>query len=424
MSVVLVGLDHRMAPLELLEKVAIADHDLDKVVADLRGYANFSELVVLSTCLRTEIYAVVERFHDAVSEITDALADHAGLTASSLGTSLTIAYDYDVATHLFSVASGLESSVPGETEVLGQVRRAHERALEDQVSGPILNELFRSAVHAGKRVRTETPISRGATSFAQAAVAMAADHLGGSFAGKTIALVGAGDLGAGVIEAIVSRDPDAPPAAVLVANRTIERATELIGALDAPSTDLRAMALEDLSAALNDVDLLVAAIDADGFLLTYEDLSGRERPLLIVDLGVPRNIDPMARSLDEVSLVDVSDLGRRVKATLESRRDEIDAANRIVNDEVHRYRDVARARGAAPVVASLRSRFEELRTTELERRRSEFSDLDDEQWLKIDALTKSMFAKVLHEPTVVVRDTAGTPRGERLVDALRTLFGC
>ena len=138
---------------------------------------------------------------------------------------------------------------------------------------------------------------------------------------------------------------------------------------------------------------------------------------------MPRNADPAIRDFAAISVIDVGDLGRKVKATLEHRRDEIDAATRIVNDEVHRYRDVARARGAAPVIASLRNRFDDQRVAELARRRSEFGDLSDEQWERIDALTRSMYAKTLHEPTMVVRDTAGTPKGERLVEALRALFG-
>ncbi len=423
MSVVLVGLDHRNAPLELLEQVAISDHDLSKVITDLRGYANFSELVVVSTCLRTEIYAVVERFHDAVAEITDALASHAQLSPSSLGTSLTIAYDYDVATHLFSVAAGLESSVPGETEVLGQVRRAHERALEDQVSGPVLNELFRAAVHAGKRVRTETPISRGTTSFAHASVALAAEHFAGSFEGLRLAIVGAGDLGSGVIDALSSLPATSAPHSIVVVNRTRERAQELLERFDGDDVKISTAELAALPTLLDEVDVIITAIELEDHLLTKELVSERTTPLLVVDLGMPRNADPAIRDLAAISVIDVGDLGRKVKATLEHRRDEIDAATRIVNDEVHRYRDVARARGAAPVIASLRNRFDDQRVAELARRRSEFGDLSDEQWERIDALTRSMYAKTLHEPTMVVRDTAGTPKGERLVEALRALFG-
>ena len=366
---------------------------------------------------------MVERFHDAVAEITDALAAHAKLSPSSLGTSLTIAYDYDVATHLFSAASGLESSVPGETEVLGQVRRAHERALEDQVSGPVLNELFRAAVHAGKRVRTETPISRGTTSFAHASVALAAEHFDGTFAGLRIGIVGAGDLGSGVIEALSGLNAALAPTSIVVVNRTKERAEAVLEQIDLPEVLIEAAEFSGFASVLDSVDVVITAIESEDHLITRELVERRTAPLLVVDLGMPRNADPTIRELAEISVIDVGDLGRKVKASLEHRRDEIEAASRIVNDEVHRYRDVARARGAAPVIAALRSRFDEQRMAELDRRRSEFSDLSDDQWERVSALTRSMYAKTLHEPTMVVRDTAGTPKGERLVEALRALFG-
>lgn len=425
MSVVVVGLDHRSAPLEMLEKVAVTDHDLDKVIADLRGYANIGEVVVVSTCLRTEVYAVVERFHDAVAEITEVLAQRAGLAPSAFGSSLTIAHDYDVASHLFSVAAGLESSVPGESEVLGQVRRAHERAMEDHVAGPVLNELFRAAIHAGKRVRTETPIARGATSFASAAVSMAASELGGSFTGRSILLVGAGDLGAGIVEAIVSFDEEHPPTSVAVANRTLGRAEEVLAQMATSTIATRALGLDDaaaLAAAVHDADVVVCAIDAEHFVIDAAHLEHRTRPVLVVDLGVPRNVDPEARELPHVTIVDVADLGRVVKKTLDSRRAELDAGARIVVDEVLRYQQTARARSAAPVVAALRQRVEDIRRNELDRRRGDFDDLDEATWEKVEALTRSITAKVLHDPTTLVKDAAGTPRGERIVEVVRALF--
>jgi len=307
--------------------------------------------------------------------------------------------------------------------VLGQVRRAHERALEDQVSGPVLNELFRAAVHAGKRVRTETPISRGATSFAQAAVALAAEHFGGTFAELRIGIVGAGDLGSGVIESLSNLSPSHGPASIVVINRTKERADELLERLQLDNVTTESGDLAEMASVIDRVDVIITAIESDEHLITTKLVAARTEPLLIVDLGMPRNADPMIREFEAISVIDVGDLGRKVKATLEHRRDEIEAASRIVNDEVHRYRDVARARGAAPVIAALRRRFDEQRVAELERRRNDFADFSDDQWERVSALTRSMYAKTLHEPTMVVRDTAGTPKGERLVEALRALFG-
>ncbi len=173
MSVVVVGLQHTQAPLPLLEATAVADGDLHKMLGELRHCRNVQETVVLSTCLRTEVYAVVDRFHDAVAEIYDVLSEHSARSVEELSAHATIRFDDDVTSHLFSVTSGLESMVTGETEVVGQVRRAFERAQEEGACGPVLSALFRHALQTGKRVRTETGISKGTTSFAYAAVTVA-----------------------------------------------------------------------------------------------------------------------------------------------------------------------------------------------------------------------------------------------------------
>ena len=197
MSVVVVGLEHKQAPLSLLEGVAVGDAEHGKVMGALRDCDNLQESVLLSTCLRTEVYAVVDRFHDAVAEVERLLASLAGQDVTALQPYLGIRFDDDVPGHLFSVASGLESAVVGESEVLGQVRRAWERAHAERVSGPVLARLFRHAVHTGKRVRSETGIGRGTTSFAHAAIELAERRLPGGMAGRRVVVIGAGHMGSG-----------------------------------------------------------------------------------------------------------------------------------------------------------------------------------------------------------------------------------
>ena len=229
MSVVVVGIEQREAPLDLLERVAVTDHALPKALASLRDRANLSEAVVVSTCLRTEVYAVVERFHDGVAEIQDFMATLADTTVASLADHLVIRFDDDVADHLFTVASGLDSAVLGESEVLGQVRRAWEKAQHERASGPVLGSLFRHAVETGKRVRSETAIARGITSLSHGAVAMAASRRPGGLEGASILVVGAGEMGEGVAQALAGHGP----AEVVVANRTPARAVAVVGALPA-----------------------------------------------------------------------------------------------------------------------------------------------------------------------------------------------
>ncbi len=421
MSVVVVGLEHRRAPLDLLERVTVAESDLPKVLGLLRDRANLEESVLLSTCLRTEVYAVVDRFHDAVSELQELLSAAAGLNSEALADHLTIRFDDDVADHLFSVAAGLESAVLGETEVLGQVRRAWEAAEEERVSGPVLGDLFRHAVQTGRRVRAETAIARGTTSFSHAAVEVAERQLAGGLAGRRVVVLGAGEMGAGVLHALRGRPAASAPEEIVLANRTAEPAESLAGA--EPDGRVRVVPLSPADY-LSTADVLIAAVRAPEPLIGPTALQGRdaEHPLVVVDLGVPRNVDPTLGALGGVTLINMDDLRDSVDNALDERRAEVDEARGIMAAELRRYQAARRARGAAPVVASLRGRLESARLTELARRRSQFGDLSDADWAQVEAVTRSVLAKLLHEPSVVLKETAGTARGERLVEALRTLF--
>jgi glutamyl-tRNA reductase len=424
-SVVVVGLEQRQAPLDLLEQVAVGDNALPKALGMLRDRANLSEAVVLSTCLRTEVYAVVERFHDGVAELQEFFAAIGGLPVDALADHLVTRFDDDVAEHLFTVASGLDSAVLGESEVLGQVRRAWERAQRERASGPVLGSLFRHAVETGKRVRSETAIARGITSLSNGAVAMAANRRPGGLAGSRILVVGAGEMGEGVIRAIGSHEP----AELVVANRTSDRAAELIAALPAElGSRSRVASMAKVPDALARADVAFTSVATTHPIVEAPVLAAavaqREPgdPLLVVDLGVPRNVEPAAASLAGVTLFDMDALRTAVEGALSGRQAELAHAQEIVADQLERYRVAARARGAAPVVSALRSRAEDVRRSELERHRSKLSELTEEQWNQVDAVTRSTVAKLLHEPTVVVKDAAGTPRGERLVEALRALF--
>ncbi len=425
MSVIVVGLEQKHAPLELLDRVSVTESDTAKALGRLRDQPNLSEAVLVSTCLRTEVYAVVERFHDGVAEIQEFLADMSGSPVDALGEYCTIRFDDDVTEHLFAVASGLESAVLGESEVLGQVRRAWERAQGEHASGPVLGALFRHAVETGKRVRSETAIARGITSLSHGAVALAADRRPDGLAGARVLVLGAGEMGEGVAQALAGRGVDH----LVVANRTAERAEAVVAALPPGAAG------SVVSSDLGGLDGLLAA--ADVVLTTVgtshpivdramlgSALAARGGPgdLVVVDLGMPRNVQPDSSTLAGLVLLDMEDLRAAVAEAIGGRRDEVTAATGIVSDEVERYRAASRARDAAPVVSALRSRVEDARVAELDRLRSKRSDLDEAQWAQVDAVTRSLVAKLLHQPTVTLKEAAGTPRGERLVEALRALF--
>jgi glutamyl-tRNA reductase len=425
-SVVVIGLEHKQAPLSLLEAVAVGDADLHKVLTALSHRRNLQETVVLSTCLRTEVYSVVDRFHDAVAEVYEVLSEHSGVSTDELAARATVRFDDDVTSHLFSVTAGLESTVLGESEVVGQVRRAFEHAREEGVCGPVLSALFQHALQTGKRVRTETGIARGTTSFAHAAVTVAQGQGDQGSAGeglrdKRVVVVGAGEMGLGVSRALCDIPAASAPRSIVVVSRSVARAEELVRQADCGSK-LRAGALEGVHAELAEADVVLSAVAAESHVLSAAHFSGVVGPMLVVDLGVPRNVDPVVGTLPSVTLLDMDTLSASVSRALGDREEESVAARAIVADEVERFRTASRQRGAAPVIAALRARLESLRVSELERHRAQLADLNEGEWEQVDVATRAAMAKMLHEPTMLLKETAGTPRGERLVEALRILF--
>ncbi len=417
MSVVIVGLNHRTVPLEILERMTVSDARLPKALDDLCGREYLSEAVVLSTCMRTEIYAVAGRFHGAMVDIRNFLAEWGGTEIECFSDHLYSFYEDAAVTHLFQVSSGIDSAVLGEGEVLGQVRNGWEAAQREEAAGPILGRLFRHAVEVGKRARSETGISRGTTSLSQAAVAMAGQRLG-TLRGRTILVLGAGDMGEGMAQALAA----VPGVRVLVVNRTWSKASALAKRFGGQPVELGG-----LPAALEQADVLLTSTGAPGILLEAADLEpvlpAREgRPLLVVDVAVPRDVDPGVGSLPGVTLLNMDDLKAFAEAGVAERRKEIAAVNAIITEEVERFAETTVQREMAPLVRALRERAEELRIGELERYRVRLNGLDDRQRDAVEALTKGILAKLLHEPTVQLKEAAGSVQGEQLAEAVRYLF--
>lgn len=417
MSVVVIGLNHRTMPLDLFERMTVDGARLPKALHDLAARDHLGEVVVLSTCNRTEVYAIAERFHGAYADVRNFLAELAFVAPDEFADHLYVHYDAEAIRHLFSVAAGLDSAVIGEAEILGQVRSSWERAGEEGTAGPVLNLLFRHALETGKRARTDTDIARGTASVSHAAVEMAAERLG-DLAGRRVLIMGAGDMAEGMATALQG----AGVADVLVANRTWRKARAL-----ADKVGGQAVRLSDLSTALLEVDLLltstgatVPVVEHDDFAPVMAERAGR--PLLIVDIAVPRDVDPAVAQLDGVTLLNIDDLRRFAQAGVERRSHELAAVEAIIDEELSRFRSAASARGAAPLVAALRQHAESVRAAELERFAAKLDGLDERQREAVEALTKGLVAKLLHQPTVTLKDTAGSATGERLADAARQLF--
>lgn len=416
MSFLSVGITHDKAPLDLLERVTIPEDEFGKVLGALLANANIQEAVVVSTCLRTEVYAVIDRFHGAVDEITATLAAHRELAADELTPNLTIQFDRGVANHLFHVASGLKSVVPGEFEVLGQLRRSLERAEEEHAVGPELSELFHRAIGAGRRVRSETAIARGTTSFAQATVDLIRREVGDRLQDSSVAVIGAGQLAEGIVKGLVSLGHG--PRSVTIVNRTRDNAASLMSTMSDDRVVVRDWS--DLRRVVNESAVTVFAAEVNEPLLVPNDLE--PRPTLLVDLGMPRCVDASVDAVPGVRRLDIAHLERVVHETLAERHAELDAAEGIVALEIDKYLEDRRSRGAAAIVSEFRELLESVRVSELERRSSDLSDLTPEQRERVESLTRSLLAKVAHTPTQALKDAAGTDRGLRLTEALRNLF--
>jgi glutamyl-tRNA reductase len=416
-SVVVLGLNHRTVPLDLLERVTIDDSRLPKALHDVMSRDHVSEAVVLSTCNRSEVYVVAEKFHPAYADLRTFFSELAFVPPEELADHLYVLDGADAASHLFSVAAGLDSAVIGEAEILGQVRQAWEKAQEEQAAGSQLNLLFRHALEVGKRARTETGIGRHVASVSTAAVAMAAERLG-SLQGRSILVMGAGDMGEGMVRSLATNGVTD----IRIANRTWERAADL-----AERVGGRAIRLVDLDASLAEVDLLLTGTGASSMLIEHADVARVMQvrdgaPLLVVDVAVPRDVDPTASDLPGVTLLDMDDLRAFAEAGQAERRREVAGVRTMVGEELDRYMGVSSAREVAPLVAALRDQADAVRRAELDRYRAKLGELDERQLEAVEALTHGIVAKLLHQPTIGLKDAAGTPKGERLAEALRDLF--
>jgi len=442
-SIVVVGANHRSAPLDLLERMAVSGERLPKLLHSLDGADDLSEVVVLATCNRTEVYLVAERFHGAYSQVRDFFSDLTFQAPDVFTDHLYVHYDEAAVRHVFEVAAGLDSAVPGEHEILGQVRTAWDIARAEGTSRRSLNLLFRHAIEVGKRARTETRIAHHVTSVSQAAVIMAGEHLSdgaepaeakcaGARAatgldGRRVVVVGAGAMARGMAGFLA----DAGVEELVIANRTPERAEALAesisGAEGRRTTPMvRCVPLDAIAAELPTADVLLAATDAEVPVLDAETvaagIAGRTTPLLVVDVAVPRDIDPAVAEVDGVEVLDMAAVAELTEANLAARHSEALAVGRIVDEELVRFAEVVSAREVAPIVTALRSRAEDVRRGELDRFAGRLAALEPEQRAAVEAMTKGLLAKLLHEPTVNLKEAAGSTRGERLAESVRDLF--
>jgi glutamyl-tRNA reductase len=417
MSVLAVGLSHRSAPVSLLERVSVSAEAVPKLLHDLQQSAHIESSVVVSTCNRVEIYAEVPRFHAAVNEITELLARSAGVALDELTAHLYVHYEDRAVQHLFSVASGLDSMVAGEAQVLGQLRAAYRVAREYAAAGGEIGGLMEQALRVGKRVHAETDVDRAGASVV--AVGLAAGRaVVGDFSTRSAVVIGAGSVGALSAQTLLRQGVTA----ITVVNRTPEHAQRV-----ADGVGGRTAGLEDLAAVLRDTDIVISCTGSVGTVVSADVVADAmasrqpDRPLFVLDLALPHDIDRAVRALPGVTLVGLDDLRLELEAAESS--DAVGHARRIVAEEVGGYLAVQRAAAVAPTVVALRSKAAEVVDAELLRLQGRLPELDERSRVEVATAVRRVVDKLLHAPTVRVKELAGTPDGQSYADVLGELFG-
>jgi len=432
-SVLLFGVSHRSAPVAILEQLAADEADQVKLVEQVLQSPLVTEAMILSTCNRVEVYAVVDAFHGGLSAIGQVLADHSGLSMGDLTKHAYVRYSEAAVEHLFAVTSGLDSAVIGEQQVLGQVRRAYAAAESNQTVGRILHDLAQRALAVGKRVHAETSIDAAGASVVSVALHVAAERLyrpelGPSYtalAGRTATVIGAGSMGALTAAHLVRLGVTH----ITIVNRSLPRAQRLAQVIAAQGVTTQAMTLDQLPAALATADLAVSCTGAVRPVVSLADVhhalasGGRDelaRPLVICDLGMPRDIDPAVSGLPGVSVIDMDRVQREPSARAAAA--DAEAARQIVAAEVATYLASQRMAEVTPTVTALRRRAADVVESELLRLDHRLPGLDDAQRDEVGRAVRRVVDKLLHAPTVRIKQLAAAPGGDTYAEALRELF--
>ncbi|GAA3472415.1 glutamyl-tRNA reductase [Nonomuraea roseola] len=403
MSVLVIGLSHRSAPVALLERVSVSGDALVKLLHDVHTEVNVAEAMVVSTCNRVEVYTAVDRFHPALTSITNLLAVHSGVPVEELTPHLYVHYEDRAVEHIFSVAAGLESMVVGEGQILGQTRQALRLAQEHGTVGATLNELAQQALRVGKRAHAETGIDRAGASLVTAGLSFA-----GELTGRRALVVGAGAM-SGLAVATLAR---AGVTDVVVANRTFDKAVRL-----AETVGGRAVELSEVQRELQDAELVISCTGAGHHTITPEMLGG---PVFLLDLALPHDIDPSVRELPGVTLVDLETIRESGVGAAES--GPVNAVRALVAEELDTFLSAERAARVTPTVVALRSKAAEVVEAELGRLTMRLPELEGRARDEVEQTVRRVVDKLLHEPTVRVKRLATSPAGDHYAEALRELF--
>ena len=420
MSIVLFGVNHRSAPLEVRERLAFPAEALHDALHRLTGIPPFREGLILSTCNRTELLAHAhgEESREGAEAIKRFLAEERNFPAVELERYGYRMADRDAVHHLFRVTASLDSMVQGEAQILGQVKDAYQAALKAGSLGAVLDPLLRRALGVAKKVRTQTGIARHPLSVSSAAVSLA-KTIFEELKGRSVLLIGAGKMGELAARALVERGADS----VVVTNRSFPRALEL-----SQSFGGRAEPFERLLETLERVDIVISSTAAEEPILRYDDVARlirarKNRPIFFIDIAVPRDIEPRVNTIDNVYLYDLDDLADLVSTGRAEREAEATRAEEIVRREVEVFETWIRHQDLSPLISATRERFERLRALEFERHRARLSTLTAEQRQAVEDLTGGLMSKILHHPIQALKRTVQLPEGRDRPRFFREVFG-
>ena len=417
-SLFVTGMSHRTAPLEVREQLALEEDKVRQILGDLSGRGLLTEVMILSTCNRVEVYGVAEVPGEARSAAFSLLGAQRGLRLPDLEALLYTKTEEDAVLHVFRVAASLDSMVLGEPQILGQVKDAFALAQSSSTVGPLLHTLMTQAFNVAKKVRTETEIGRLAVSVSFAAVELAR-KIFGSLEGKSVLLVGAGEMGELAARHLV--DQGSLP--VYVTNRTRSRAEELARALAGT-----AVPFDQLDASMESVDIVITSTAAPEPIIRAAEVqramhARRSRPLFFIDIAVPRNVEAAVNGLPNVFCYDVDDLRGVVESNLRERQREAQRAEALVQREVERFAERLKDLEVVPTIVSLREKLEAVRRAEVDRALARLPNADAETRRIIEALSEAIINKVLHAPTVKLRDSSRQGHGPRWIELISELFG-
>ncbi|MBF0212878.1 MAG: glutamyl-tRNA reductase [Magnetococcales bacterium] len=416
MKIVIVGLSHKTAPVAIRERLAFTSDELPRCLGELRATPAIREVALLSTCNRVEIYGAGQHPERVGEEITSWLANTRGVERELMEAHLYRLHDRDAVRHGFRVAASLDSLVVGEAQILGQMKQAYQLAGEARASGVVLDKFFQHAFHAAKQVRNETGIARNPVSIASAAVSLAR-RIFGDLKGCRCLLIGAGEMCELAARHLVTDGVE-----ILVANRTLSRAVAL-----AESFGGQALPLSDLELHLDKADIILSSTGATEHVVTATMIKSalkkrRQRPQFLIDIAVPRDLDPLIGQLDNAYLYDIDDLSRIVENNLKDRGKEVIAAEAILEKRSEEFLRWLETLDLAPVLTALREKLETIRDQEVARALNGWPGLTPEDQKRVEQLGRLMVNKILHAPLSRLKHLAAEPDGDLYVDAARQLF--